>query len=82
MYYINMYSNMKYYENVCDCLRVIQQSKNRKLKNENCWQQTSLSLHLFNFFVLIFTVDVIEANQVKNRNITFCKVTILKCAHF
>ena len=39
---VNLYSNMKYYENIYNCLRVIQQSKNRKLKNDNCWQQTSL----------------------------------------
>ena len=32
MFYINMYSNMKYYVNICKCLRVIQQRKNRKLK--------------------------------------------------
>ena len=38
-----MYSNMKYYENICNCLRVIQQDINRKLKSANCWQQTSLS---------------------------------------
>ena len=37
-----MYSNMKYYENICNCLRVIQQDINRKLKSANCWQQTSL----------------------------------------
>ena len=37
-----MYSNMKCYENICNCLRVIQQDKNRKLKSANCWQQTSL----------------------------------------
>ena len=43
VYTINMYSNMKYYENICNCLRVIQQNKNRKLKYANCWQQTSLS---------------------------------------
>ena len=39
-----MYSNMKYYENICNCLRVIQQDINRKLKSANCWQQTSLIL--------------------------------------
>ena len=38
-----MYSNMKYYENICNCLGVIQQDKNRKLKSANCWQQTSLN---------------------------------------
>ena len=38
-----MYSNMKYYENICNCLRVIQQDINRKLKSANCWQRTSLS---------------------------------------
>ena len=37
-----MYSNMKYYENICNCLRVIQQDVNRKLKSANCWQGTSL----------------------------------------
>ena len=37
-----MYSNIKYYENICNCLRVIQQDINRKLKSANCWQQTSL----------------------------------------
>ena len=38
-----MYSNMKYYENICNCLRVIQQNINRKLKSANCWQRTSLN---------------------------------------
>ena len=38
-----MYSNMKYYENICNCLRVIQQDINRKLKSANCWQRTSLN---------------------------------------
>ena len=38
-----MYSNMKFYENICNCLRVIQQYINRKLKSANCWQQTSLN---------------------------------------
>ena len=33
---------MKYYENICNCLRVIQQDKNRKLNSDNCWQRTSL----------------------------------------
>ena len=37
-----MYLNMKYYENFCNCLRVIQQDINRKLKSANCWQRTSL----------------------------------------
>ena len=37
-----MYSNMKYYKNICNCLRVIQQYINRKLKSANCWQRTSL----------------------------------------
>ena len=39
-----MYSNMKYYENICNCFRVIQQDINRKLKSANCWQQTSLNM--------------------------------------
>ena len=39
-----MYSNMKYYENICNCLRVIQQDINRKLKSANCWQRTSLNV--------------------------------------
>ena len=34
---------MNYYENICNCLRVIQQDLNRKLKSANCWQRTSLS---------------------------------------
>ena len=38
-----MYSNMKYYKNICNCLRVIQQDINRKLKSANCWQRTSLN---------------------------------------
>ena len=42
VYTINMYSNMKYYENICNCLRAIQQNINRKLKSANCWQRTSL----------------------------------------
>ena len=42
MYYTNIYSNLKYFENICMRLSVSQQSKNRKLKNDNCWQRTSL----------------------------------------
>ena len=38
-----MYSNMKFYENICNCFRVIQQDINRKLKSANCWQRTSLN---------------------------------------
>ena len=41
-----MYSNMKYYENIWNCFRVIQQDINRKLKSANCWQQTSLRAFL------------------------------------
>ena len=44
VYTINMYSNMKYCETICNCLRVIQQEKNRKLKSNNCWQRTSLKI--------------------------------------
>ena len=43
-----MYSNMKYYENICNCLRVIQQDINRKLKSANCWQRTSLNTYTLN----------------------------------
>ena len=43
-----MYSNMKYYENICNCLRVIQQYINRKLKSANCWQRTSLNALMCN----------------------------------
>ena len=39
-----MYSNMKYNKNICNCLRVILQDKNRKLKNDNCFQRTPLSM--------------------------------------
>ena len=42
-----MYLNMKYYENICNCLRVIQQDINRKLKSANCWQRTSLKTSFF-----------------------------------
>ena len=42
-----MYSNMKYNENICNCLRVIQQNINRKLKSASCWQQTILDAILF-----------------------------------
>ena len=34
---------MKYYENICNCLRVILQDINRKFKSANCWQRTSLN---------------------------------------
>ena len=44
-----MYLNMKYYENICNCLRVIQQDINRKLKSANCWQRTSLTDYLESF---------------------------------
>ena len=66
VYTINMYSNMKYYENICNCLRVIQQDKNRKLKSANCWQRTSLSSEKTNAVnralwlrSLIWTTDVL-----------------------
>ena len=45
-----MYSNMKYYENISNCLRVIQQDKNMKLKSANCWQQTSLMGGMHNLY--------------------------------
>ena len=47
-----MYSNMKYYENICNCLRVIQQDINRKLKSANCWQQTSIRMLTCHFDTL------------------------------
>ena len=42
MHVINMYPNIKYYENICNRLRDIQQKKNRKFRNVKCWQRTSL----------------------------------------
>ena len=36
VYTINMYSNMKNYENMHNFVRVIQQDKNKTLKNDNC----------------------------------------------
>ena len=50
MHIINMYSNIKYEENICNHLRDIQQNKNRKFRNVKCWQRTSLNdetLHVF-----------------------------------
>ena len=61
-----MYSNMKSYENICNCIRVIQQDKNRKLKSANCWQQTSLnsvSNRVFLFPEPRFQVKLLDANQ-------------------
>ena len=42
MHIINMYSDIKYLENICNRLRDIQQNKNRKFRNVKCWQRTSL----------------------------------------
>ena len=53
-----MYSNMKYYENICNCLRVIQQNINRKLKSANCWQRTSLNVTYY--------ANVLDANVLKS----------------
>ena len=52
-----MYLNMKNYENIYNCLRVIQQNKNRKLKSANCWQQTSLKEHhtVFSYIAVLNT---------------------------
>ena len=41
-YTINMYSNMKEIRKYLQLFWVIQQDKNRKLKKQNCNQQTSL----------------------------------------
>ena len=66
-----MYSNMKYYENICNCLRVIQQDKNRKLKSANCWQQTSLShfflMNLFQIFVSSYRNHMVIFDIVSGR---------------
>ena len=70
-----MYSNMKYYENICNCLRVIQQDINRKLKSANCWQRTSLNQcfidkHLSYYFCplssLYFTFDHLILAKIFN----------------
>ena len=53
-----MYSNMKYYETICNCLRVIQQYINRKLKSANCWQRTSLNVSKQKLITLLDGVDV------------------------
>ena len=47
-----MYLNIKNYENIYNCLRVIQQIKIRKSKSANCWQQTSLNENWFTFRVI------------------------------
>ena len=48
---------MRYYENICNCLRVIQQDINRKLKSANCWQQTSLKVgQILSFAVCRFNL--------------------------
>ena len=62
VYTINMYSNMKYYENICNCLRVIQQDINRKLKSANCWQRTSLSV------MSQLKIDIIKTHRVLYKN--------------
>ena len=54
-----MYSNMKNYENICNCLRVIQQDINRKLKSANCWQRTSLREYTVYFILVIQTTALL-----------------------
>ena len=64
-----MYSNMKCYENICNCLRVIQQNINRKLKSANCWQQTSLndnSWDIFRYFSI--KLNVAEAILIDSQS--------------
>ena len=65
-----MYSNMKYYENICNCLRVIQQNINRKLKSANCWQRTSLSslncLHFFDIRQKLQLTNGISCEETKH----------------
>ena len=68
-----MYSNMKYYENICNCLRVIQHDINRKLKSANCWQRTSLSnKHVdgdFTLWLLIFQGKLDKHVPIKPRRV-------------
>ena len=42
-----MYLNMTYYENICNCLRVIQQDINRKLKSAQLLAADLLKLNVF-----------------------------------
>ena len=62
-----MYSNMKYYENICNCLSVIQQNINRKLKSANCWQQTSLSQPPHKIFLLRNVRTAVVQIRLRNR---------------
>ena len=81
-----MYSNMKYYEDICNCLRVIQQDINRKLKSANCWQRTSLNSQVHTFknihstFYVFNSYDVIfHATSDTNDVIT---VDVTQLHHF
>ena len=64
MHIIIMYPNIKYWENICNRLRDIQQKKNRKFRNVKCEQRTSLKS------VEIYEMLVIQdggLNKIKNR---------------
>ena len=77
-----MYSNIKYYENICNCLRVIQQNINinRKLKSANCWQQTSLNLHELTDFIIflskqpftVFFLSFVNGRLFRAKHMTKC----------
>ena len=55
------YINVKYYENICNWLGIIQQDRNRKLKNDKCWQRSSLKyLEEYNVILTIVTVFLLS----------------------
>ena len=70
-----MYSNMKYYENICNsyCLRVIQQDINRKLKSANCWQRTSLKKILLKLSFGWVETDILHKRKAYERKVVFSR---------
>ena len=69
---------MKYNENICNCLRVIQQNKNRKLKSDNCWQRTSAvndriwqNFELIQDFMVVLIICKNEEDQIKIKAIEY-----------
>ena len=58
MHIINMYRNIKYYENIWNCLRDIQQKKNRKFRNVKILKQKSIHvIRLVGFRLLLLLLS-------------------------
>ena len=74
-----MYSNMKNFENIYNGLRIIQQNKNKKLKNDNCKQRTSLKLYSSNFDqILLLTTELAALECLKIDVFTFSRLLLIR----